>query len=221
MLKGMKYVKRSGYLQIMEIRHSLVALLIIAVGLTVVLLTIPDQYASDDAQYTWLFFISALVLLAFVLTRQLVLRSDKFSAGIKAEQKVRKALSRLDDSYTVFHNFPIHRRGDIDFVVVGPTGVFAVEVKRRKMPQSLEMDKFAYQARKQVEALNRFIRQHTEEKIDARPVVVIVDLRYTAILVDRGGVLFTTPEDLVQFIQSRIVREYIDRPKFISQLKKA
>jgi len=57
---------------------------------------------------------------------------DIYSIGREGEKIVRQVLSEnLSDDYTVFVGVPV-RNGDIDCVVVGPTGVFAIEIKHHK-----------------------------------------------------------------------------------------
>jgi len=217
----MKYIKKSGYLQIMEVRHGLYALLLVIAALVVILLTQPDQYASDEAKFTWLFLISLMVAGGFFLARMLVIRSDKFSSGIKAENIVRKALRQLDDRFTVIHNFPLPKRGDIDFVVVGPTGIFCVEVKRRKMPSYAEMDKFAYQVRRQADGLRYFIEANSKEKSKVKSIVVLVDVRGEASLGDRGEVFFTIPAGITGYILTQDLKRYVDEPALLSAMKRA
>ncbi len=54
--------------------------------------------------------------------------SGQFYKGRKGEEIVFRELSKLPDTYAVFQDIKT-RRGNIDFAVVGPTGVFAVEAK--------------------------------------------------------------------------------------------
>jgi len=50
-------------------------------------------------------------------------------SGKEAEEKVVEALSRLDDRFRVIRNYR-YPGGDIDVLVIGPSGVFVLEVKR-------------------------------------------------------------------------------------------
>ncbi len=54
---------------------------------------------------------------------------DSFFKGARGEESVAVLLSALPRGYHVFHDFMCGRTGGIDHVVVGPTGVFAVETK--------------------------------------------------------------------------------------------
>jgi hypothetical protein len=53
----------------------------------------------------------------------------KLRKGLKGEGKVYFTLNKLSDDYTIFQDVVLGEFGNIDFIVVGPTGVMAVEVK--------------------------------------------------------------------------------------------
>lgn len=54
----------------------------------------------------------------------------KFRSGIIGEKLIGDELKKLDANYTVFQDVHVPgKKENIDFVVVGPTGIFAVEVK--------------------------------------------------------------------------------------------
>jgi len=57
----------------------------------------------------------------------------KYRKGIKGESRVEEVLRELDDSYILINNVRLPEGGgNIDHVVVGPTGVFAIETKNIK-----------------------------------------------------------------------------------------
>jgi len=54
----------------------------------------------------------------------------KFRSGIIGEKLIGDELKKLDANYTVFQDLHVPgKKENIDFVVVGPTGIFAIEVK--------------------------------------------------------------------------------------------
>lgn len=54
----------------------------------------------------------------------------KFRSGIVGEKFIGDELKKLDASYTVFQDIHVPgKKENIDFVVVGPTGIHAIEVK--------------------------------------------------------------------------------------------
>ena len=55
------------------------------------------------------------------------------TTGIKGENILEKTLSEsLSDEYTAFFNIPIESGGDIDCLVIGPTGIYLFEAKNHK-----------------------------------------------------------------------------------------
>ena len=55
---------------------------------------------------------------------------DAWAIGAAGESKVGKRLEKLPSEYKVFHDRKIpSSRANIDHIVVGPTGVFAIETK--------------------------------------------------------------------------------------------
>lgn len=58
---------------------------------------------------------------------------DAWAIGAAGERKTAKRLSRLDSRYKVLHDRKVSgRKWNIDHIVVGPTGVFAIETKNVK-----------------------------------------------------------------------------------------
>ncbi|QZA33268.1 nuclease-related domain-containing protein [Hydrogenibacillus sp. N12] len=56
---------------------------------------------------------------------------DRALQGAEGEQRVEKILSSLPDTYVVFHDLPCPA-GNIDHIVVGPTGIFVIETKSHR-----------------------------------------------------------------------------------------
>lgn len=56
----------------------------------------------------------------------------RFKIGIEGEEKLKECLKRIVSAkYTAFYNVPTHR-GDIDCVLVGPSGLYAFEIKNHQ-----------------------------------------------------------------------------------------
>ncbi len=79
---------------------------------------------------------AAAVLLVFVIKwlQPLIYyfqhQSHKFAKGLSGEKDIKKELSELPDSFSVFHGVVLNKdKGDIDFVLAGPKGLFVLEVK--------------------------------------------------------------------------------------------
>jgi len=80
-------------------------------------------------------FAMTLVFGPLLLVTDSLLRKEeslmyKFRSGIVGEKLIGEELKKLDASYTVFQDVHIPgKKENIDFVVVGPTGIHAIEVK--------------------------------------------------------------------------------------------
>lgn len=58
--------------------------------------------------------------------------SNKAYRGLKGESEVLASLQKLSDDFSVFRGVQINGPWDVDFIVVGPTGVFTVEAKSHR-----------------------------------------------------------------------------------------
>jgi Nuclease-related domain len=72
--------------------------------------------------------IGLLVVLQRLAGKGRVLDPERLRRGILGEEAVAEALTGLPSSYLVLHGLPTGH-GDVDHVVIGPTGVFALETK--------------------------------------------------------------------------------------------
>jgi len=71
------------------------------------------------------------------ITRQM----NKNYRGAGGEREVATILKTLPDDFVVFQNVLIGRHLDIDLVVLGPTGVYAIEVKSHRKYKTSEFGK--------------------------------------------------------------------------------
>lgn len=81
-------------------------------------------------------FFASLVAVAAMWRRGLR-RVASFFVGARGEERVANVLASLPQSYHVFHDF-MAGGNPVDHVVVGPTGVFAVETKNWRGKVALE-----------------------------------------------------------------------------------
>ena len=79
---------------------------------------------------------AAGVLLALVLAVKAVgvieRKNARLGGGIFGEAVVSRELRRLPDGYAVFRGLMVNEHQDIDCAVIGPNGIFAIEVKSHK-----------------------------------------------------------------------------------------
>jgi hypothetical protein len=111
-------------------------------------------------------------------------RSDDYYKGRKGEYTIFYELNRFSDDYLVFQELKIPgNKSNIDFVVIGPTGVFAIEVKSHKgkitfdgLNLLINTNHFEKDILKQVmgEALDlhKFILEKTSKDYFVSPVLV-------------------------------------------------
>lgn len=56
-------------------------------------------------------------------------KSDKYNRGWRGEEVILDVLKTLSDNYTIFYDVNLYNKGNIDFVLSGPCGLLAIEVK--------------------------------------------------------------------------------------------
>ncbi len=66
------------------------------------------------------------------------LSSKFFLKGIRSEGQTWYTLKRLPNTYSVFQDIKIQNGGNIDFIVVGPSGVFTIDAKSHNGKITLE-----------------------------------------------------------------------------------
>ncbi|HVY67281.1 MAG TPA: nuclease-related domain-containing protein [Patescibacteria group bacterium] len=123
------YGSGSKYLLAREMRNFFLALGLIVLPFAVVLVIIKNFQPA----YAIVAGIAAIVVIVNGLDPAVDYfqsRAGKFRRGRAGEKDIKKELLRLPDEFAVFQGVRIgEKRGDIDFVVVGPTGIFTVEAK--------------------------------------------------------------------------------------------
>lgn len=172
-------------------------------------------------------FASLLALRMFVYKKH----AGNFYFGSKAESLVWYLLRELPDTFHVFQDIKNINGlwGNIDFMVVGPTGVYTVEVKSHKGVirfdgSRLTRDRWGFlkdflkQAKRQSFAIHQFVQEKTGEYQFVNPLIVFTSSR-AHIRLDNGmispvNVLYAN--NLVQFIQNeKICLDYNNVEKII------
>jgi hypothetical protein len=84
-------------------------------------------------------YVPNLIFLYFVFLGFMSFKINKhhsaikiFRAGLQGETALKQTLNSLSDDFVAFYNVPINNSKDIDCVLVGPKGVFIIEVKNHK-----------------------------------------------------------------------------------------
>lgn len=124
-----KFYGKDTYLVHKEFRYFALSLMVILIPVALVFLAL--RYGS--AGLTILAALAVLLLLLIIikpLSDYLNLKGLQFYRGDFGEKQVRKVLKKLPDDFSVFEDVRIgDKKGNIDFIVVGPTGLFLLEVK--------------------------------------------------------------------------------------------
>ncbi|WP_448317296.1 nuclease-related domain-containing protein [Streptomyces sp. CO7] len=79
-----------------------------------------------------------------VVDPALLHRRAQQEAGVAAEDTVTHALRQLPDAWLLFRGYT-NRRGEIDHLLVGPGGVWAIEVKGRNVRVHVQGDHWGYE----------------------------------------------------------------------------
>ncbi len=131
-------------------------------------------------------FVSSIKIIELFIDRQLV-RKWKAARGLEGEREVFETLSKLPDTYSVFRGLNTTNKYDIDFLVIGPTGVFAIEVKSHKGILEFDGEKLKInsqhfkekdilrQAFKNAMDLNSFLKEQAGIDIFVTPVIIFSD----------------------------------------------
>lgn len=117
--------------------------------------------------------------------------SDQFFRGRKGEYAVFYALTKLPDTYEVFQDVQAGR-GNIDFVVVGPTGIYTIEVKSHVGNVTYDAKKFLLlrngypfekdflkQAWAETYTVRDFLKDKTSRDFRPEPILVFSNRRTT------------------------------------------
>ncbi len=140
-------------------------------------------------------FLLLAVLSSFVLGRCSV-RVAAYMKGARGEERVASTLAFLSSEYVVFNGLCVEkmriipRGGDIDHVVVGPTGIFAVETKNWGSKVVYEDGRLLYedgkephrppldQARAEAERVRSIVKSRLDIDLPVHSVVCFVGNRF-------------------------------------------
>ena len=186
--------------QIIEINDRLTENLVLLITMPILLYAtyISSLYFRNLKLSTSTFTIYIIAGIGFIayclfkLIKLLKLRRS-YRLGYEGEIAVGQELNQLmRDGYYVYHDFPAEKF-NIDHIVVGASGVFAVETKARLKPTSKDRKadaKVKYdgkclrfpngtdvepleQAKRQAEWLSKWLRSAVGEAVKVRPVVAL------------------------------------------------
>lgn len=127
---------------------------ILSIFLLFVLASVLLPYLHDDIKNNTIF-----VYLACISLFILIVRFVRFDAGQDGEWDVEDELKKLPSEFKCIYDLP-SSGGNVDFVVVGPSGVFAIEAKnieRGLISNYFFYKKFLKQSRKEALFINKLL----------------------------------------------------------------
>lgn len=178
------YGKNSGYLIKNDLKFFSFAVGTVILCLLLVLL-IMNSAPPQITALTALFFIVFIIYLANPLLLLFKRKSNQFYRGWGGELEIKKELEKLPEDYAVFQDVTIGLgKGNIDFVVLAPTGVFILEVKSHKGEiafngydltingRAFKDKNFFRQVHGQTWALKNYLKQQTGGDVFIHPAIV-------------------------------------------------
>jgi hypothetical protein len=158
-----------------------------------------------------------------VIARFLRPRLEAFVKGAQGEEWVARELTFLPSSYQIFHGLVLPGRdgeppdGDVDHVVVGPTGVFVVETKNWSGHITVEQGRILYdgkqpdrppleQVRQRVESLRRILKKELGADVEVSPILCFATNTLDGKTQGVGGVVVCNARYLPAVIEDSMER---------------
>lgn len=158
-----------------------------------------------------------------VVTRFLRARLDAFIKGARGEEWVARELTFLPAGYQVFHGLVVPGRdgdlpeGDVDHVVVGPTGVYVVETKNWSGRITVEQGRIRYdgkdpdrppldQVRQRAETLRRALTGELGSDVEVASILCFANNTLDGKTQGVGGVIVCNARYLPAVIEDSIER---------------
>ncbi len=159
-----------------------------------------------------------LVIVGLIISKYGWFKRRIWSKGAKGEKIVAKKLKKLPKKYTAIRDVKIpNMGGDIDHVVVGPTGIYVIETKNYKPTYIPDEDCWyhtsgrvsqlnpAKQVKLQASKLNNFLKPKLGKKFNKAAIFpVISPINHNLIFKNEiKSYEIVYPEDLVGYISHR------------------
>lgn len=128
------------------------------------------------------FITISVTLVLFLIAGYLLKRSNKFTSGLIGEKDIEVELKKLGNDFVIINDLETGR-GNIDKIVLGPTGVWTLEVKSHKgnvtfanenllINNSTPEKDFLKQAYAEAKYLEDLIKSKLNMEIKVQPVLV-------------------------------------------------
>jgi len=138
-------------------------------------------------------------------------KSEVYQWGYQGEEKLKRTLlSNLGDEFTGFFGVPIPKRGDIDCLLVGPTGVFVIEVKNYKgvlffKKGKLFRKKTSYTGKIRIESLQK-TKSQVENAVNFVKSLIKLDVPVKGILVFTDKATWIKKHKVTKFGKVRVCK---------------
>ncbi|MGK2848937.1 MAG: nuclease-related domain-containing protein [Minisyncoccota bacterium] len=179
------YGKPSSYLRKKDFHYAIKACLTWLGGVSIALILVQALSLYSNkliGLLVTLTLVSFLSILIYKFYKEDQKISDKFFQGREGESIILKELKKLPDTFRIFFDVKIQKLSNIDLVVVGPTGIFTVEVKSHKGIVEYKNEKlsvngfspgkdFLKQAKSESKSLHEFLKKNGVE-IWVKPILV-------------------------------------------------
>ncbi len=212
------YIKKSSFLQRKESVFIILFIITLALFLFLSYLTQTD-IQSYSSLSDWMLMIILLIPLGYTLAKLFEKRSKRFSRGIWGEESVMRELLKLPDDFYIFHNLSLRHGGDIDFAVIGPAGIFAIEVKSHYRPSDGQMHVFLNQAHRGAMKLKHFIDAYCRRKVWVTALLVLPNIKRDGIAHVSDDVTFVHKEQLIDYILSS-QKQRLSEVEYIAEIIK-
>ena len=164
--------------------------------------------AVTESSWAWIPLVLGFILLAGPFLTNLRGEVWLFQAGWRGERAVTESLrGHLDDAFVLLNGFVLKgQSGDIDHVLIGPTGVFAIETKNHSGYVRCESDTW-------VRKPSRSARRYRQVTLRSPAKAVLQDTAAVLALLEKFGlditvtpiVVFSNP-DVVLSLKRPLVR---------------
>ena len=227
--------KQSNYLFNKDVKYYLYAAILALLPLAALYFIFRNS--SSLMKSPWIY--SGIMLVFIFIVKQVIeplmdshqKKSGRYFRGWTGELSIQQELRKLPDTYSVFPDIKLNKNtGNIDFVVVGPTGVFALEVKSHSgninyrdgelvnNGRPFEKD-FLRQAKGAALQIHDFLQDRLRAEIFVKPVLVFSGYAKMSIgLRPLNGVYVLQKQWLARLFENQTTYQY---PLALEKLEEA
>jgi len=145
-------------------------------------LKLPLSTYWPDYQYTIRAWLIGIIILLIVLIK-LILKIKKLDKVFRAEKSIAFVSAELSDKFSYLRNIVLDDKDDIDQVIVGPTGIWVVEIEEFKGKVTFNGQKLKRGWRpiekdllekvsKKTKSIKNFISDNLDKEFNIQPVIV-------------------------------------------------